>query len=232
MARCARFVYFPGVLPSFPYLLIARFHRLSLPSGFVLLVLGVLGCVNVAGPPPLLPHASVAPDGIDLSGRWLLRDAAADPLMRFSQQNVAGPGASTDALRIARDRQGVLRLESGEDEPWQAALAQVFLETGSDVKLTQTGEGLFISYDRSVVEEYLFGEYRTASIGPVSAERASGWDGSGYVVQTRDEDGVLLTERWYLEDGTLKRDVAFSEDEVVQYAVTQSFDRAPSAPAR
>lgn len=226
MARSARFVYFPGVLPFFPYLLIARFRGLSLPSGFVLLVLGILGCVNVAKP-PLLLYASVAPDGVDLSGRWLLRDADADPLIRFSHQGFIGPGASTDVLRIVRDRQGVLRLESGEDEPWQAALAQVFLETGSDVKLMQTGEGLFISYDRSVVEEYLFGEYRTASIGPVSAERVSGWDGSRYVVQTRDEDGVLLTERWYLEDGILRRDVAFSEDEVVQYAVTQSFDRVP-----
>ena len=228
MARCARVVYFPGVLPSFPYLLIARFHRLSLPSGFALLVLGVLGCVNVAGPPPLLPYASVAPDGIDLSGRWLLRDAAADPLMRFSHQNFAGPGASTDALRIARDRQGVLRLESGgDDEPWQAALAQVFLETGSDVKLTQTGEGLFISYDRSIVEEYLFGEHRAASVGPVIAERVSGWDGARYVIETLDEDGVLLTERWYLQDELLKRDVAFSEKGVVEYAVTQAFDRVP-----
>ena len=214
-------------MPSFsPYLLIARFRGLSSLSGLVLLVLGALGCANVARP-PLLPYASIAPDGVDLSGRWLLRDANSDPLMRFSHQGFIGPDASTDVLRIARDRQGAVRLESGEDGHRQAALAQVFLETGSDVRLTQTGEGLFISYDRSVVEEYLFGEYRTASVGPVSAERVSGWDGSQYVVQTRDEDGVLLTERWYLEDSILRRDVTFSEDDVVQYAVTQSFDRTP-----
>ena len=60
----------------------------------------------------------------------------------------------------------------------RAALAQVFLETGANVKLTQTDDGLFISYDRSVVEEYIFGEHRIATVGPISAERASGWRGS------------------------------------------------------
>lgn len=192
----------------------------------LLLALGVLGCAGVPGP-QLLPYSPAAPDGVDLSGRWLLRDAESDPLIRFSHQGFIGPGATAEVLRIARDRQGAVRLESRADRRRQAALAQVFLETGSDVKLTQTDEGLFISYDRSIVEEYLFGEHRAASVGPVIAERVSGWDGPRYVIQTLDEDGVLLTERWSLEAATLRRDVAFSEGDVVQYAVTQLFDRAP-----
>ena len=192
----------------------------------MLLVLGAFGCASVSGP-RLLPYSPAVPDGVDLSGRWLLRNADSDPLIRFSHQGFIGPGAAADALRIARSGRGNVRLEPRGGRRGQPALAQVFLETGSDVRLTQTAEGLFISYDRSIVEEYLFGEHRAASVGPVIAERVSGWDGARYVIQTLDEDGVLLTERWYLEDEGLKRDVVFSEDDVVQYAVTQSFDRAP-----
>jgi len=109
---------------------------------------------------------------------------------------------------------------------------QVFLETGADVKITQTEDGLFISFDRSIVEEYVFGEHRAASVGPVIAERVSGWDGAAYRIETLDEDGILLTERWYLdaEDQVLRRDVAISEDTDVQFAVTQVFDRADSRP--
>jgi len=108
-----------------------------------------------------------------------------------------------------------------------AALAQVFLETGADVKLTQTDDGLFISYDRSVVEEYIFGEHRIATVGPISAERASGWQGSAYVVETLDEDKVLLRERWYLADGgaVLQRDIEFIEKDELVFSARQTFDR-------
>lgn len=226
MARVARFVYFATVPVSIHHHSLARSRGLLSQFGLVLLILSAAGCASVAGP-QLLPYSPVVPDGVDLSGRWLLRDADSDPLIRFSHQGFIGPGSAADVLRLARNRQGAVRLEPRGGTRGQAALAQVFLETGSDVRLTQTGEGLFISYDRSIVEEYLFGEHRAASVGPVIAERVSGWDGPRYVIQTLDEDGVLLTERWYLEDEALKRDVAFSEGDVVQYAVTQSFDRAP-----
>ena len=114
------------------------------------------------------------------------------------------------------------------NERGRAALAQVFLETGVNVKITQTADGLFISYDRSVVEEYLFGEHRLATVGPVRAERASGWQGDAYVVDTLDEDGVLLRERWHLDEAgaVLRREVEFSEEGEVVYSVTQTFDRA------
>jgi len=202
-------------------------HRLIVAAlGVLTLLLGAVGCSSVPGP-RLLPYAPAAPDGVDLSGRWLLRNAETDPLLRFSHQGFIGPRASADVLRLRRDARGAVRLESRDSKRQRAALAQVFLETGSDVKLSQTDEGLFISYDRSIVEEYLFGEHRAASVGPVIAERVSGWDGARYVIETLDEDGVLLTERWYLQDELLKRDVAFSEKGVVEYAVTQAFDRVP-----
>jgi len=103
----------------------------------------------------------------------------------------------------------------------------VFLETGEALKITQTPDGLFISFDRAIVEEYRFGELREVNVGPVIAQRASGWEGASYVIQTLDNDGVILTEEYRLEDsGTvLIRDILVSKGESKQLDVRQVFDR-------
>lgn len=76
----------------------------------------------------------------------------------------------------------------------------VFLEMGKTLKVTQTQTGLFFSFDRSVVEEYRFGENREISVGAISAARASGWEDRSYVIETLDEDGAKLTETYRLDD--------------------------------
>ncbi len=80
-------------------------------------------------------------------------------------------------------------------------LVHVFLETGNSLKITQTDSGIFVSFDRSVVEEYRFGENRTVSVGAISAERVSGWEGAAYVVETLDEDGAKLVDVYRLQNG-------------------------------
>ncbi len=195
----------------------------------LLLTLVIGGCAG--GPEPqLTPGARKPPADIDLSGYWQLRDAATDPLRDFSQQGFIGPRSTERVVRLTREmrRDAQQRPQSGGRRDRNgAALAQVFLETGENVKITQTIDGLFISYDRSVVEEYVFGEHRLATVGPVAAERASGWQGASYVVETLDEDGVLLRERWSIDsDGSqLRRDVEFIEKDEVVYATTPVFDR-------
>ena len=79
-------------------------------------------------------------------------------------------------------------------------LVHVFLETGTSLKITQTEDGLFVSFDRSVVEEYRFGENREISVGAISAERVSGWEGATYVVETLDDDGAKLVDVYRLQD--------------------------------
>ena len=74
-----------------------------------------------------------------------------------------------------------------------------FWKFGESLRISQTDFGLFISYDRSVVEEYRFGENRLVSIGPIQAQRVSGWDGPVFVVETLDSDGSILFESWRLE---------------------------------
>ncbi len=192
------------------------------------------GCAPTAPDLLLVPGNKEPPPGVDLSGLWDLRDPDDDPLWFYTQEGFIGPASAQQVMRITQEMRQ--RAAAGGRSPSRgrggnqrdrAALAQVFLETGTRVKMTQTSEGLFISYDRSVVEEYLFGEHRLAEVGPVAAERASGWAGDTYVVETLDEDRVLMRERWYLTDdrNVLKRDVEFLEKTEIIYTVTQVFDR-------
>ncbi len=187
--------------------------------------LALAGCATTPEP-QLTPGSATPPADLDLSGEWILRNADTDELSLFSAQSAIGArNQRMLSRRAAAGRATQSGARRGGDQ--RPALAQVFLETGTRVKLTQTDTGLFISYDRSIVEEYRFGEHRLASVGPVLAERASGWDGDSYVVETLDEDNVLLRERWQLVAGgqVLERTVEFIEKEEVAYAVTQVFDR-------
>ncbi|MGA8205194.1 MAG: hypothetical protein WB812_11790, partial [Woeseiaceae bacterium] len=95
-------------------------------------------------------------------------------------------------------------------------------------KITQTDAGLFISFDRAIVEEYRFGENREVQIGAAKAQRASGWEGQAYAIETVDEDDVLLTETYRLADGgkTLVRTIRIAKGSNALLDVRQTFDRA------
>ena len=107
------------------------------------------------------------------------------------------------------------------------ALVHVFLETGVRLKITQTVSGLFISFDRSVVEEYRFGEKRVISVGPVEADRVSGWEDDAYVIVTRDEDDAKMTERYFLSENgrVLVRSIVITDGDEQRLAIEQLFDR-------
>ena len=103
----------------------------------------------------------------------------------------------------------------------------VFLESGESVKITQTLHGIFISFDRAVVEEFTFGENRIVSVGPIEAQRVSGWDADDFIAETMDESGTVLTERWSLAEGgsVLLRDISVVKKETVTLSIMQVFDR-------
>ena len=190
-------------------------------------IAALVGCAG--GPELLLTPGGSEPPGVDLSGYWRLLNDSSDPLRQYSRQGFIGPRSTERVIRLTKEirRAGTTAAASRRNDRDRAALAQVFLETGDDVKVTQTADGLFISYDRSVVEEYIFGEHRIATVGPISAERASGWQGTAYVVETLDEDKVLLRERWSLTEGgeTLQRDVEFFEKDELVFSAKQAFER-------
>ena len=103
----------------------------------------------------------------------------------------------------------------------------MFLRTGDRLKISQTPYALFVSFDRSVVEEYRFREHRLVNVGPIEADRASGWMDGKYVIQTLDNDGALLEESYEPEAGgdVLVRSISviYGDEEILSFE--QVYDR-------
>lgn len=183
----------------------------------VLLLLSLLLVACGATPAPqLAPVGEVIPDGISLEGRWHLRVAGDEPEAR------AGQPAADGIIVPNRREHG-----RGSRQPKDGPSVHVFLETGSNLKVTQTGYGLFISFDRSVVEEYRFREHRRVNVGPIEADRVSGWADGRYVIQTLDAQSALLTETYALQDGgrQLVRTVTIVHKDQETLSLQQIFDR-------
>lgn len=165
--------------------------------------------------PALLSKSAVVPAGVDLSGHWQVRQ---DP-------DAMHMPAADGVRRILIPK----RQSSGRREHLKSSgmSAQVFLEYGDSLKITQTDYGIFISYDRSVVEEYTFGENRLVTIGPIEANRVSGWEANAFVVETLDSDGTILTESWHLEanKSVLVRSIHMIKGGKEKFALRQVFDR-------
>lgn len=153
----------------------------------------------------LVPKSAAVPVGVDLSGQWQLHEDSADTADLISE--------AEQARRNERRS--------------QSTLVRIFLETGESLRVTQTSDGIFISFDRAVVEEYRFGEHRDVNVGPVEAERVSGWEGSAYVIETLDSDGAKLIETYRLGDGgrELLRTIRIEQDDTIYLDSAQAFDR-------
>jgi hypothetical protein len=173
--------------------------------------------VSCATQEPLVPHSAEPLEGVDFSGTWLLRDIDSD-----DQRDIIR------ALRRAEgDKSGGQRTRRSSSGRNKSAMVHVFLETGKLLKITQTPYAFFVSVDRSVVEEFRFGEHRDVNVGQIVAERVSGWDGPVYVVETRDKNGVRLIERFWLSDDKLilNREITFRGQKDLVGSAMQFFDR-------
>jgi hypothetical protein len=171
-----------------------------------------------AAAPQLEPRPAGNPMQVDLSGQWVLRGGESKP------------GAVAQTIRVPppvnRTTQSGMR-SAGRASRSRDASVHVFLESGSNLKVTQTDYGLFFSFDRAIVDEYNFGENRLVSVGPIEAQRVSGWEERSFVVETMDAGGNVLTESWSLDDDgrVLVRDVAITGDDQPAWWSRQVFDR-------
>jgi len=189
-------------------------HFLRNPIALAVILL-VAAC---AAQEPLPAKSAAVPVGVDLSGEWRLRSNSreSNQKIRDAEREAAGPGESL----VPGTSKSKSRRKPDDIQ------VHVFLETGESLKLTQTGYGLFVSFDRAIVEEYRFGEQRLATVGPVAAERVSGWENGAYVIETRDKEGAMLIESYRLDnDDTMIRTVRIMHDDDVELDVTQVFDR-------
>jgi len=187
----------------------------------VIVTLSLAVIVGCAAREALIPKSAISA-GNDLTGHWQLREdsEAAEKRIRDAEFAAAGGYEPLVPKENRNSNQQARRDTSG-------ASVHVFFETGRAVKITQTDFGLFISFDRAVVEEYRFGENREVSVGPISADRVSGWEGSSYVIETLDDNGAKLIEAYQLQDGgrSLQRKITIIDKKATQLAIKQMFDR-------
>jgi len=171
----------------------------------------IAGC---AAKPVLLDRTAAVPPDIDLSGNWILQQAP---------RSLRDQSDTREQQIYIPSESSMRRLESPrKSRRSDGPSAQLFLENGSALKVTQTSHGLFISFDRSIVEEYTFGENRVVAIGPIEAQRVSGWDSRSFVVETLDDQGSVMTETWRLDDGG---DVLIRDIQIVKGGQQSSFSR-------
>ena len=187
-------------------------------SKTIVMVLATIIVAGCAANPQLAPRPAGNPLQVDLSGRWVLRNGD-EPGASGPQTIRIPPPGGIDRPMYERPRVRKSRSDG--------SALRVFLQSGDRLKVTQTDYGLFFSFDRAIVEEYNFGENRKVSVGPIEAQRVSGWEGRAFVAETMDEDGNVLTELWRLEeDGSLLvRDISIGNEAAVEFSVQQVFVR-------
>jgi hypothetical protein len=178
-------------------------------------------------PEMLEPRPGTVPAGVDLSGDWLIRTDQREDEQRLRQAIRRTDGIDDrDLYRRPSGRTNESR-GSRSSSKVKGGLVHIFLETGAALRVSQTDHGLFISFDRAVVEEYRFGERRIINVGEVQAQRVTGWDGEALVVDTLGRNGMKLTERYRLLDAgdTLERSITLRSKDGEQETITQLFER-------
>lgn len=198
---------------------------LSYRPNAVLLMLAIAALASCAGREVLEPLPAANPDRIDLAGEWRLRGDRRGIEARLQQAIRDTDGIRGEQIQArATNRDGISRRSSGRA---RGGLVYVFFENGETLRITQTATALFVNFDRSVVEEYRFGENRIISVGQAEAQRVSGWDRRDYVIETLDRKGMKLTERYQLsaDRRALTRRITFRSKRGETATVTQVFDR-------
>lgn len=178
-----------------------------------LLLVVLAGC----SPRPALERPSSGyPVDPGFEGRWYRAWSEVQDSMPASPVNIVL--SRDDARRVA-----------GQDKT-PGRLARAFLETGERLRITELDSALLISFDRAVVEEYRYGELRRVNIGPVVAQRSTGWEGDALVIRTLDDDRALMIERWWLADDgeTLRRSVSIERGKQELLALDEGY--RPVAP--
>lgn len=163
------------------------------------------------------------PDNVDLSGNWVLQNDRREDSARLLEAV-----RNTDGVEESEIFRPPTRPSNGSrNNRIKGGLVDVFLEVGESLKITQTDHALFISFDRAIVEEFRFGEYRIVNVGPIEAQRTAGWEGDQLVVETLDKNRMKLIDRFHLVEGgdILERNITFRSEEGETESIVQRFDR-------
>ncbi len=205
-----------------------RLHTFS----FVLCILFLSGC---AAPEKLVSKMTLPDEPTNLSGQWRLNEREGkDQAAVFAAINASDKHREVSRFEeVTGTRYGPQYHPSGRSgDAWiignaGGALVHVFLNLADKLKITQTESALFISFNRSIVSEYTFGENRMISVGEIVAARASGWSGTTYVIESLDEDRRKLTEKYSLSSDQQKlyRKIILRDEKMQEVSVAQVYDR-------
>lgn len=175
----------------------------------------------------LVPIRNAQPTSVNFEGRWTMRED-----FEAMQAEIDRAISRTDDVDERKILRGMIASNSNQQRSRSrnrnvGGLVHVFLENGQNLRISQTDAGLFIAFDRSVVEEYRFGEARMLSKGGAQAQRVSGWMGDAYVIETLDSHGMKLTERYEIGSGgdELSREITLRSAEQETVTVMQTFIR-------
>jgi|TARA_B100001094_G_scaffold329_1_gene321 hypothetical protein len=103
-------------------------------------------------------------------------------------------------------------------------VAHLFFENSKKIQITQTNYSIFINFDRSIVEEYSFGELKKIQLGNVSAMRSSGWVDKSYFIETLDAYGMKITEKYSLTaNNNLERIIIFRDNKMNDVKIEQLY---------
>ena len=190
----------------------------------LLLAIFVSGC---APQEVLQSRDGTVPAGIDFSGDWQIQSDQRADQRQLREAIRRTDGIKDDDLFRRPNRDSTDRDRRSRSSSVKGGLVFVFLDTGDALKVTQTDYGLFISFDRAVVEEYRFGENRIISIGAARAQRVTGWEGELLIVETLDKNGMKMTERFQLlqAGSVLERAITFRSKEGEEETVVYRYDR-------
>jgi hypothetical protein len=192
---------------------------------YLLIALNFVGCTAQE---ILEPRPANVPLGVDLSGNWQIRREGSDSPRRLQEAIRQTDGVRDRDMFRLPDSQSSATQSRRSNGRVKGGLVFVFLEMGESLKVTQTADGLFISFDRAIVEEFRFGENRMISVGEVEAQRVTGWEGNELVVETLDRNRMKMTERFGLAEGgkVLRREITLRSKEGEEEVVLQLFDRS------
>jgi hypothetical protein len=112
-------------------------------------------------------------------------------------------------------------------KPNSRGVAHLFFENTKKIKITQTNYSLFINFNRSVVEEYSFGEVKKITLGNVIARRSSGWVNNSYRIETLDDYGMKITEEYKLtgSSNNLERMLIFRDRDLNEIRILQIYQK-------
>jgi hypothetical protein len=192
-----------------------------------LVVATLLTLAACAAPENLAPREGSVPFGVDLSGNWQIQADSLRNQRRIREAIRKTDGVADDEVFRSRNKQDRNSSRRGNSGLVSGGLVYVFLELGESLKVSQTVHGLFISFDRSVVEEFRFGENRMVSIGQAEAQRVTGWEGETLVVETLDRNRMKLVERFRLTENeqVLERTIILRSRALAEETIVQRFDR-------